>query len=202
MKEIFLVRHGQTDWNLQRKMQGHTDIPLNQNGIRQATALISIFNSLKPHEIHSSDLSRAYETALILSQDLNIKPKVSQELREVFLGQIEGLTKDQIIEIYGLESWAQWGSNELTHFSFEWPQSESRLKQALRFDQFITEKLKTENEKIVFVTHGLAIRTFLLWKYPEIKTEFPIPNCVVYKIQIQGSVWSSPEIFHPGESAF
>ena len=64
---IYLVRHGQTDWNIEKKTQGHTDIPLNGTGKRQAEELAEKIADLKIDRIISSDLLRARETAEIMN---------------------------------------------------------------------------------------------------------------------------------------
>ena len=68
---IYLVRHGQTDWNIEKKhTQGHTDIPLNENGKKQAEQLAQSISNLKIDKIISSDLLRAKETAEIINKKL------------------------------------------------------------------------------------------------------------------------------------
>ena len=66
-KEFFLFRHGQTDWNLKKRCQGHTDIPLNKNGIKEAEELSIKLESTPLQVIYSSDLKRAVETAEVIS---------------------------------------------------------------------------------------------------------------------------------------
>ena len=71
-KEFYLFRHGETDWNKSRKLQGHNDIPLNSKGVQQAESLIDIISSFDLEIIHSSDLKRALMTAETLHSNLNI----------------------------------------------------------------------------------------------------------------------------------
>lgn len=95
---IYLLRHGETDWNAQRRMQGHTDIPLNDSGRAQARAVATAVAALDIDACYASDLSRAYETAeLALSLHPTVtSPIVHIPLRERQFGTLEGLNMDEI----------------------------------------------------------------------------------------------------------
>ena len=67
MTTILLVRHGETDWNLQRRVQGHSDTPLNDNGRAQALALADTLDDVELDAVYASDLARAFDTARILA---------------------------------------------------------------------------------------------------------------------------------------
>ena len=88
---LFVFRHGETDWNREGRLQGHTDTPLNATGLAQARALAE---KLLPHRLDavvSSDLSRALTTAQIVAQTLGIPLFIEPGLREVNVGAAEGL---------------------------------------------------------------------------------------------------------------
>lgn len=90
-KPFLFIRHGQTDWNLQRKAQGAVDIPLNATGRAQAREAAAALRLLGPTRIVSSDLSRARETAEILAAELGIaRIDLEPDLREVSFGELEG----------------------------------------------------------------------------------------------------------------
>jgi len=92
---ILLVRHGQTDWNAERRWQGHADPPLNDVGREEARAradrLDGGFDAL-----YSSDLARARETAGILGGRLGLPVRLDPRLREVDVGEWSGLTSDEV----------------------------------------------------------------------------------------------------------
>ena len=86
--DLWLVRHGETEFNRTRRVQGKSDVPLNETGVRQAEVLAGRLKSLSFDEIHSSDLSRAYQTAKVCFPEANVKK--DKRLREINLGIFEG----------------------------------------------------------------------------------------------------------------
>jgi len=126
IKEIFVFRHGETDWNKERRYQGHSDIPLNEEGRRQAEELRARLESLAPQVILSSDLSRAFETAKIAAANLKVDILPFTAYRECHLGECEGLHKDVINSKYGPEQLERWGSIQRKDHDFRFPGGESK----------------------------------------------------------------------------
>lgn len=89
---IYLIRHGETDWNLQGKLQGREDIPLNETGILQATACGEALKPVPFQSIQTSPLLRAKETARILAAQQQCPITVNPELIERDYGRLSGLT--------------------------------------------------------------------------------------------------------------
>jgi broad specificity phosphatase PhoE len=87
---LLLARHGETDWNRARRVQGFTDIPLNDEGRRQARMLAKRLKTFEVHALVASDLVRAAETARIVGAGLGIEPVLSPAWREIGLGALEG----------------------------------------------------------------------------------------------------------------
>ena len=87
---VYLVRHGETDWNVAGKWQGHTDIPLNERGREQALDLRKKLEGVDFAAAYSSDLSRAHETASLVMGDRPITLSVTEHLRELSMGSWEG----------------------------------------------------------------------------------------------------------------
>ena len=104
---IYLIRHGQTDWNLDRKLQGQTDIPLNDNGRGQAEEVAKEIADLKIDRIISSDLLRAKETAEIINKKIGAVISFDKRLREVNYGDYEG----KLIETIKDEEWDVFNQN-------------------------------------------------------------------------------------------
>jgi broad specificity phosphatase PhoE len=89
---LLLVRHGETDWNADGRLQGHTDRPLSDFGRRQARQLVEDLAEEKLDAIYASDLSRARETAEIVGARLGLAVVIDPDLREKDWGTWEGLT--------------------------------------------------------------------------------------------------------------
>ena len=87
-----LVRHGETDWNADGRLQGHTDRPLSEYGRRQARQLAAELEHEDLEAIYASDLSRARETADIVGEQLRLAVVIDADLREKDWGTWEGLT--------------------------------------------------------------------------------------------------------------
>ncbi len=98
---LWLVRHGQTDWNVQHRIQGHTPTDLNENGRQQAVRLADIFGRLPFQAVWSSDLPRARHTAEIIARKLSLAVETSPALRERELGIFEGKSWDEIRAMRG-----------------------------------------------------------------------------------------------------
>jgi broad specificity phosphatase PhoE len=100
MTELWLVRHGQTDWNLKGIYQGQSDIPLNETGIEQARKLAGELSGTEFQGIYSSDLIRARQTADIIAAELGIPVTLDARLREINQGIWEGKTIEYVKNTY------------------------------------------------------------------------------------------------------
>jgi len=98
--ELICVRHGRTAWNLGKRFQGHTDIPLDDEGRAQATALAALLRHERIDAAVSSDLARAAETARIVLGDRKVPLRFDTDWREMRFGDWEGLTWEQIVAAY------------------------------------------------------------------------------------------------------
>jgi len=102
MTLLTLVRHGQTDWNLARRIQGATDIPLNEAGRKDARTAADHLAGTTHHSIYSSPLLRARETAEIISEELGLgAPVLVPDIREREFGEGEGMLVSEYMETYG-----------------------------------------------------------------------------------------------------
>lgn len=93
---LILIRHGETDWNASLRYQGHAKIPLNQNGREQARKAGERLARYKAIALYSSDIIRAAETAEIVGAAVGLTPRMMPELREIDVGQWEGLTPEEL----------------------------------------------------------------------------------------------------------
>ncbi len=157
---VFLVRHGETIWNQENRWQGQADTPLSQTGYDQAWQLARRFQ----HEerviqaIYTSDLRRARDTADILGQALGVMPVETTAWREMDIGTWSGLTTTEVASRHAKE-WARLRQGEdLPRGGGEtFAQFQGRLVQSSQ--RFVQNH---GGEQIIVVTHGGAVRAFLL----------------------------------------
>jgi broad specificity phosphatase PhoE len=93
---MYIVRHGETAWNAARRMQGHSDIDLNDMGVSQARKLAKKFKTIKFDAAFSSDLLRAKRTAEIVALEHNLVVETTEAIRERFFGHMEGKSIHEI----------------------------------------------------------------------------------------------------------
>ena len=155
--KLFLVRHGETDWNLAQRFQGHSDVPLNQVGLRQAQALRDRLSDETITSIYSSDLGRAYETAKIIANGKN-NLQSDARLREVHFGDWEGLTYYEIQAKFP-EQLLAW---EQDAYKTAPPNGET-LEQLVEHTQSILNDflVNHKDETILIVAHGGVIRVLI-----------------------------------------
>jgi broad specificity phosphatase PhoE len=112
MTTLLLVRHGETDWNVERRVQGHSDTPLNDTGRLQALSLAASLEGEPIDAVYSSDLLRAHETARIVAERKGLPVTLLPELRERNFGSWEGLTDAEIFDRFPEATWDSWGDGE------------------------------------------------------------------------------------------
>jgi len=107
MVTLILVRHGQTDWNKEDRIQGQSDIPLNKEGKRQAEKVARQLSGKKIDAIYTSKLKRAYQTAHIIARAHHLKVVKDERLNEITQGDWEGLTLSEARKRYPVlfEKW-------------------------------------------------------------------------------------------------
>jgi len=95
---LLVIRHGETAWNRETRIQGHIDIPLNDTGRWQARQVAQALQDEGLHAVYSSDLQRAQDTAQAIAQASGVALVVDVQLRERHFGSLEGLTQDEITQ--------------------------------------------------------------------------------------------------------
>ena len=97
---LYLMRHGQTDWNAEEKVQGWNDTPLNETGAEQARAAAGKLSGEKIETIYASDFKRARKSADIISGILDLPVHYTKRLREMNFGKAEGLKKNDLEAVF------------------------------------------------------------------------------------------------------
>lgn len=187
-RTLYFFRHGLTDWNQQRRLQGHTDIPLNQEGRDQALSLQDFFQQNPVQKVFSSDLGRAVETASLATGFAAEKIIRHAGLKEARLGDLEGLREEEITARFGPESLLKWRSLEPEDRNYAFPGGESREQCNQRFHRALLDLCKEHPFTHAAVcSHGFAMRRLFHFFSGE-KTIPPlIANCVIYQVRFEES---------------
>lgn len=185
--DFWIIRHGETDWNAERRLQGWRDIPLNPNGIAQAQTLNAhlqgCFSDATPAHIYTSDLQRAYHTALPYAQSCNKPIHRLPGLRERNYGVLEGQLWS---ELTGLDSARNHNQ------AIELDRDEHKAEDLATFYTRIRQTLnalaqKHRNETVMIVSHGGAID--MMWRAagkltPDAPRQFTQRNTSINRLRI------------------
>lgn len=191
-RRLVLLRHGETDWNAARRIQGQRNSELNENGLAQAAAVAPRIAALNPSALWTSDLHRALRTAEIVGQACGLTPQLDERLREYALGSLEGLTHEEYFAAdpdgFAVFRSAEWGAIE---------QIEAPEQVAKRFVAALSDLAETlaPDGVGVAVAHGAAIRTGLVawlgWPVIEARDFRALGNCSWVEVEErQGGGWA------------
>lgn len=155
MTEILLIRHGETEWNAVRRLQGHLDIALNAEGRRQAAALGQALLEEEIDVIVSSDLQRAMQTAQSLASPRGMEIELDSGLRERCYGAFEGVLYSEIAGRFP-EAYARWQARDI---DARFPDGERKGETLREFNDRAVATItrlatRHQNKKIAMVTHG------------------------------------------------
>jgi broad specificity phosphatase PhoE len=181
---VFLTRHGETDWNLEGRWQGHTDIPLNERGRVQALAVAEALRDAGLAGVVSSDLSRARETAQIVSASLGMEiAYLDPELRERTFGVFEGLTRGECERLHG-EAWRAWVEEQRPALGVE-PQEAVATRVLLAIGR-AADRIARDGAPVLLVTHGGALRAAV--RAATGASPGPIANGAIWRMEWDGTV--------------
>jgi probable phosphoglycerate mutase len=156
-QRIVLWRHGQTNWNIENRFQGHSDIPLNDVGVAQAERAAPLLMALQPEKIISSDLVRAQQTASALAKLSNLDIHIDAGLRETNGGKWEGKTgaENRAADYERFVTWLDGDDAPAGETG------ERRSEIAERAVNAIVRALTPELSTLIVVTHGGTARCIL-----------------------------------------
>ncbi len=153
------MRHGITVWNREARWQGHTDVPLSEEGIKQAEQASHRLKSEDIRAVWSSDLKRAAVTADLIAKPHGLEVQTSLALRETMLGDWEGLTIPELIARGDEDTWLAMKNGSMNHRP---PNSEPLEEMWNRIvEQFHLIKSGHDEGAIVIVGHGGSLRAIL-----------------------------------------
>ena len=160
MTRLYFIRHGETDANIGRRFQGHLDVSLNENGRRQARLLSTALSGFAFEAIYTSDLSRAAETAAVLAHSHGLAPIPEPRLREIFVGDWQGLRHDEVA--------VRWPAEYPSYSREGWlhcpaPAGETLSELSARANAAVAEILDLHpNGEVAVVTHGVTLNSIIL----------------------------------------
>jgi len=159
MTRLYLVRHGETEWNKVSKIQGRTDTQLSSHGVEQAKKLAERLSEEDINVIYSSSLQRALKTARIIAEHKSCSIYESEAYHEIRLGPWEGMTMNEIQEKYG-EHLVTYRDNPA---NFKLPGAETFEQLSERTYRAIQEIVaRHSGSNILLVSHGTAIKAAII----------------------------------------
>ncbi|GIV27760.1 MAG: 2,3-bisphosphoglycerate-dependent phosphoglycerate mutase [Bacteroidia bacterium] len=197
MSKLVLVRHGQSAWNLENRFTGWVDVPLSENGIKEAEQAAQKLSGLKFDIAFTSALQRAQNTLKIILEKTNqthIPVFSNQALNERMYGDLQGMNKDEARQKFGDEQVKIWRRS----YDIAPPNGESLKDTAARvipyFEQNILPHIQ-QNKNVLIVAHGNSLRALVMYlekMTPEQILNFELGTAVprVYELDAQLNIQS------------
>jgi probable phosphoglycerate mutase len=208
MTEILLIRHGETDWNVEKRLQGHIDIGLNGKGRWQAEALGMTLANEALDAVYASDLQRAVLTAQAIANYQGLTVQKDSLLRERCYGALEGMSYQEINQVYP-DTYIAWRAREI---HARYPAGDNPAETLLEFSNRVVNAVialadRHTSEKIAIVTHGGVldcVHRAAAGQSLSVKRDFDIFNAGINRLLWDGRVlrierWG--EIAHLAEAA-
>lgn len=181
---LYIVRHGETDWNAEGKTQGESDIPINNKGIKQAKALNKNLKDVKFNAVFSSDLVRAQRTAEIIAMERKLAVKTSYLLRERRYGKLDGTPYHMMQEFHRI--WNNLSKKGRVRYR-PYGGYETDEEVISRLITFIREVAAFYLGKtVLIVSHGGIIRTLLNHLSEETYFVGAVSNLAYIKLESDG----------------
>ena len=180
---LYFVRHGETDWNRERRFQGHADTSLNDAGRRQALELAEALRDERLDAVYTSPLRRASETAQIVADMLGLEARELEALREIDVGDWQGLTMDEIRVRFPERADVAWRSG--------WQNGETHEQLSARVVPALLDLGRRHpDDRVLGVTHAGPIRAALMAasgrSLEESRAEFgQLENCVAFHFAVR-----------------
>lgn len=201
MRELILIRHGETTGESHLRLYGATDVALSELGIDQMRCVADALATTPVDTVVVSSLARSREGAALLEMDEHAPTVAKPDLREVDFGDWEGLTVDEVAERFP-EEHARWKAGEA---DFKYPGGEAQTNFRARVAMATREMLDEFEGRVVAVLHKGVIRTVidvLLELPPTYRGRVPIELGSIHRLERYRGRWrfvSSNEVSHLGK---
>lgn len=191
MTRLCLVRHGETAWNAERRLQGHLDVPLNEVGLEQARVTAEALVAHPFSAVYCSDLARARATAQATAIRVGRIPTTLTGLRERHYGAFQGLTYDEAAARFP-QAYARFVRREI---DFAIPEGGESLRAFSRRVSATLDEIahRHAGERILIVTHGGVLdvaHRLATGKALDAPRDFDIPNAALNWIEHRGGTWN------------
>ncbi|CAM3207234.1 histidine phosphatase family protein [Asticcacaulis taihuensis] len=181
---FYVLRHGQTDWNVQMRLQGSTDIPLNETGRAQANVAARILAGEGITKIIASPLSRALETARIVGASAGIEPVIDDRLIERNFGLFEGMTIDEVHQ--QREDMREHMNPQADVDGKHYPWDAEPLPEVIGRVYACINEYRAAGGKCLFVFHGIPFRA-VTRKF--LNDMYSSPNAAPVRFEADGDNW-------------
>ena len=200
MTTFFLVRHGETEWNVERRIQGWSDSPLTPVGRAQAEVHGRLLATHGIDRVLASPLGRTKQTVAPIVRETKVEAEYDPRLREVCMGEWSGRTSQEIQSSYA----EQWQARLDDPEGYRPPNGENRFDVKRRVAPLLEELNNAPHDQIVLVSHGITIRVLLellLGYSDETTRSLSVPNDLVYCVEL-GSADPIVRHYLSGEGPF
>lgn len=181
VRRALFVRHGETDYNAERRIQGHLNVALNETGRLQAAALAGYLADMPIGAIYSSDLIRAYQTAEPIAEALGLPITTNERLREINLGVFQGMTGDELRRSpHHADAYEMWRTDD--RYAPSGGESFSQLgdRTLAAWEQIAQQ---SPAETVLIVTHGGNIKSLVMRLFPSDERPYILNTSVTELVQ-------------------
>lgn len=183
-RDFLYLRHGQTDWNREGRMQGSTDIPLNETGRAQARRAAERLAETRIDRIVSSPMARAAETADIVAASKGLTPERDERLKERYFGAFDGMLLSEIRARHGV-------GDGVSIWSLNSPEAEPLDRALTRLLGSLSDHLADGDDHVLFVAHGAL---FTLLSEHLCGERIGSANATPYRLSRSEGAWRALEI--------
>lgn len=189
MKTVYFVRHGETRFNRERRLQGWNDSPLSETGEEHARRMARALSSLGIQTAWISPLGRARQTASIIQAELGIAVESMPELREVSFGLFEGNTIDRLDELFP----GMWEQRQADKWNYRPPEGEANKDAVPRALEVVRSIEEWKNPDPILIVAHFAINRIVLALLaglePEETIRMDVPHMTLYRAEQANGTW-------------